>query len=142
MLCGRPTYDPDKKERPWSRGVSGGRQVLEKDIALAVSTRLAALLRAAGYRVVMSRIVDSSVARLSDADSLSGAMTASAVHRDLLARSWSPVLTFRITCMGAAVLGSVGFHRFPAVSQIVLQPMSTSSCGPFVRPAGEQNLTG
>jgi predicted amidophosphoribosyltransferase len=28
MLCGRPTYDPDKKERPWSRGVSGGRQVL------------------------------------------------------------------------------------------------------------------
>jgi hypothetical protein len=28
MLCGRPTYDPDKKERPWSRGVAGGRQVL------------------------------------------------------------------------------------------------------------------
>jgi hypothetical protein len=28
MLCGRPTYDPDKKERPWSRAVSGGRQVL------------------------------------------------------------------------------------------------------------------
>ena len=27
-LCGRPTYDPDKKERPWSRGVSGGRQAL------------------------------------------------------------------------------------------------------------------
>lgn len=28
MVCGRPTYDPDKRERPWSRGVSGGRQVL------------------------------------------------------------------------------------------------------------------
>lgn len=28
LLCGRPTYDPDKKERPWSRGVAGGRQVL------------------------------------------------------------------------------------------------------------------
>jgi len=28
LLCGRPTYDPDRKERPWSRGVSGGRQVL------------------------------------------------------------------------------------------------------------------
>jgi hypothetical protein len=27
-LCGRPTYDPDKKERPWSRAVSGGSQVL------------------------------------------------------------------------------------------------------------------
>jgi hypothetical protein len=28
MVCGRPTYDPDKKEPPWTRGVSGGRQVL------------------------------------------------------------------------------------------------------------------
>jgi len=28
VLCGRPTYDPDKRERPWARGVSGGRQVL------------------------------------------------------------------------------------------------------------------
>ena len=27
-LCGRATYDPDKRERPWSRGVAGGRQVL------------------------------------------------------------------------------------------------------------------
>ncbi|MGH2723616.1 MAG: hypothetical protein ACRDI0_04995 [Actinomycetota bacterium] len=26
--CGRPTYDPDKREPPWARGVSGGRQVL------------------------------------------------------------------------------------------------------------------
>jgi hypothetical protein len=28
LLCGRPTYDPAKRERPWSRGVSAGRQVL------------------------------------------------------------------------------------------------------------------
>src|SRR2546430_17175965 len=27
-LCGRGTYDPDKKERPWARAVAGGRQVL------------------------------------------------------------------------------------------------------------------
>ena len=27
-LCGRPTYDPGKKERPWVRGVAGGAQVL------------------------------------------------------------------------------------------------------------------
>ena len=27
-LCGRPTYDPDKRETPWVRAVSGGRQVL------------------------------------------------------------------------------------------------------------------
>jgi len=87
-------------------GVSGGRQVLEKDIALAVSTRLTALLRAAGYTVVISRITDSSVARLSDADSVSGAMTASAVHRDLLARA---------ACANAAnssVMVSIHFDAF------------------------------
>ena len=27
-MCGRPTYDPEKKERPWSRAVRAGRQVL------------------------------------------------------------------------------------------------------------------
>ncbi|HEX6207732.1 MAG TPA: hypothetical protein VF058_05165 [Actinomycetota bacterium] len=28
MMCGRATYDPDKRERPWARGVAGGRLVL------------------------------------------------------------------------------------------------------------------
>lgn len=28
LLCGRPTYDPDKRERPWARGVRHGQQVL------------------------------------------------------------------------------------------------------------------
>jgi len=28
MVCGRPTYDPDKRERPWARAVRGGTQVL------------------------------------------------------------------------------------------------------------------
>ncbi|HEY1331537.1 MAG TPA: hypothetical protein VGH10_08700 [Actinomycetota bacterium] len=27
-LCGRPTFDPDKKQPQWARGVAGGRQVL------------------------------------------------------------------------------------------------------------------
>jgi hypothetical protein len=27
-LCGRPTFDPDKRERPWARAVSSGKQVL------------------------------------------------------------------------------------------------------------------
>jgi hypothetical protein len=27
-FCGRPTFDPDKRERPWARGAEGGRQVL------------------------------------------------------------------------------------------------------------------
>src|SRR5947209_17254781 len=26
--CGRPTYDPDKRERPWARAVAAGEQVL------------------------------------------------------------------------------------------------------------------
>src|SRR5947208_3484535 len=61
----------------------GVRQVLEKDVTLAVANRLAALLRADGYRVVMSRTGDSSVAKLSASDSIEGAMTASAEHRAL-----------------------------------------------------------
>lgn len=28
FVCGRPTYDPEKSERPWARGVAEGRQVL------------------------------------------------------------------------------------------------------------------
>jgi predicted amidophosphoribosyltransferase len=28
LVCGRPTYDPDKRERPWARGARGGHQVL------------------------------------------------------------------------------------------------------------------
>ena len=28
FLCGRATYDPDKRERPWVRATSGGHQVL------------------------------------------------------------------------------------------------------------------
>lgn len=28
MVCGRATYDPDKRERPWARGVASGRLVL------------------------------------------------------------------------------------------------------------------
>ena len=27
-LCGRPTYDPEKRGTPWVRAVSGGRQAL------------------------------------------------------------------------------------------------------------------
>lgn len=28
FICSRPTYDPGKSERPWARGVAGGRLVL------------------------------------------------------------------------------------------------------------------
>lgn len=28
LLCGRPTFDPGKRDKPWARAVSNGRQVL------------------------------------------------------------------------------------------------------------------
>ncbi len=28
FLCGRPTYDPDKRETPWVRAVASGKQAL------------------------------------------------------------------------------------------------------------------
>jgi len=68
-------------------GESGGQTVLEKDVALAVGMRLAALLQGDGYRVVLSRTKDTSVMSLAASDSVSGALTASAVHRDLLTRA-------------------------------------------------------
>jgi len=68
-------------------GSAGGSNVLEKDVALAVSTRATSMLTADGYRVVVSRVSDASVARLTAADTVSGALTADAVHRDLLARA-------------------------------------------------------
>jgi N-acetylmuramoyl-L-alanine amidase len=80
--------------------------VLEKDLTLAVGLRLQAMLRADGYRVVMSRATDTSVARLAATDTVAGALTASAVHTDLLART---------ACANAArstVLLSIHFDAF------------------------------
>jgi len=87
-------------------GMVGQQQVQEKDVALGVGLRLSSLLRGDGYRVVMSRTQDSSVTRLSAADSVTGAMTASAVHRDLVTRA---------ACANAAassVLVSIHFDAF------------------------------
>ena len=93
-------------------GTVGGRQVLEKDVALGVGTRLGELLRTDGYRVVLSRTGDTSVTRLDANDSVTGAMTASAVQRDLVTRA---------ACANAAsssVLLSIHFNAFddPAVA--------------------------
>src|SRR5438876_3782919 len=87
-------------------GLAGGRQVLEKDVTLAVATRLATLLRADGYRVVMSRTGDSSVAKLSATDSVAGALTASAEHRDLVTR------TLCANAAAASALVSIHFDAF------------------------------
>jgi N-acetylmuramoyl-L-alanine amidase len=92
-------------------GSAGGKQVLEKDAALGVANRLGALLRADGYGVVMARTQDSSVTRLGASDSITGALTNSAEHRDLVTR---------VACANAAaatVLVSIHFDGFndPAV---------------------------
>ena len=87
-------------------GVARGKQVLEKDVTLAVATRLATLLRADGYRVVMSRTGDSSVTSLSANDSVAGALTASAEHRDLVMR------TLCANAATASVLLSIHFDAF------------------------------
>ena len=87
-------------------GAAGGRQVLEKDATLAVATRLATLLRADGYGVVMARTDDSTVMKLSSTDSVTGALTGTAEHRDLLAR------TACANAAGASVLVSIHFDGF------------------------------
>jgi len=87
-------------------GSAGGRQVLEKDATLAVALRLEALLRADGYGVVMARTDDSSVIKLAASDSITGALTNSAEHRDLVTRA---------ACANAAnasVLVSIHFDGF------------------------------
>ena len=92
--------------------MTGGHPVLEKDVALAVGTRLAGLLRDGGYRVVMSRTKDSSVTTLGSNDTVTGALTAAAEHRDLVTRAACA------NAAGASVLVSIHFDAFddPAVA--------------------------
>jgi N-acetylmuramoyl-L-alanine amidase len=85
---------------------ASGRTVLEKDAALAVALRLAGLLRFDGYRVVMARTQDTTVLKLSAADSNYGAMTSSAEHRDLAARAACA------NAAGADVLVSIHFDGY------------------------------
>jgi N-acetylmuramoyl-L-alanine amidase len=85
---------------------SGGQPVLEKDATLAVATRLAALMRADGYRVVLARTQDTSVIRRSANDTAGGAFSADAEHRDLIARAACA------NAAGASVLLSIHFDGF------------------------------
>ncbi|HEX6348498.1 MAG TPA: N-acetylmuramoyl-L-alanine amidase [Candidatus Dormibacteraeota bacterium] len=83
-----------------------GTPVLEKAATLAVAADLSALLRGAGYRVVLSRTADTAVTQLTDADLDGGSMRGSALHRDLLAR---------IACANASradVLLAIHFNAF------------------------------
>jgi N-acetylmuramoyl-L-alanine amidase len=92
-------------------GEVGGKAVQEKDVALAVATRLAGLLEADGYRVVLSRTKDSSVMKLGPSDTVTGALKATAVERDLVTRAACA------NASSASALLSIHFNAFgdPAV---------------------------
>ena len=68
---------------PGAVGEAGGAPVMEKEVTLAVAMLLAPLLQSDGYRVVMSRTGDYSVAANPPS---SGGLTADDIRRDLLAR--------------------------------------------------------
>jgi N-acetylmuramoyl-L-alanine amidase len=68
---------------PGGLGVGG---LQEKDVTLAVGLKLRDLLRADGFHVVMSRVTDTSVAKLADSQVVNGAITDSGVHIDTIAR--------------------------------------------------------
>jgi N-acetylmuramoyl-L-alanine amidase len=93
---------------------SAGKTVAEKTLSLAVALNLARRLVADGYNVVLARTTDVNVARMSDQDQDSGALTAAAVRRDTLAR---------VACANAAkadALVSIHFDAFddPSVGGI------------------------
>ena len=63
-----------------------GNGLQEKDLTLAIALRLKDLLRADGFRVVLSRVGDSSVAKLAASQVVNGAITNSGAHIDTIAR--------------------------------------------------------
>ncbi len=80
--------------------------MLEKDSTLAIAHALLPLLRAQGYRVVLSRIGDTSVTRLAADDIAGETLTLAGLHRDVEAR---------IACANAAqadVLVSLHLNAF------------------------------
>lgn len=63
-----------------------GNGLAEENLTLAVALRLKDMLRADGFHVVLSRVGDTSVARLADSQVVNGAITNSGVHVDTIAR--------------------------------------------------------
>jgi len=73
---------------PGARGVTeGGATIYERDLTLPVIEDAAPLLRAMGYRVVLSRTTNSPVAILSAADLDAGLLSVQGVHDDTGARA-------------------------------------------------------
>ena len=89
-------------------GIGAG--IEEKDATLAVGLKLRDRLRADGFTVVMSRVTDTSVAKLAGNQVVNGAITASGVHVDTIAR---------IDCAnaaGAEALVAIHFNAFSDTS--------------------------
>jgi N-acetylmuramoyl-L-alanine amidase len=72
---------------PGATPTVAGRTVTEKQVTLAVGMRALALLRGSGYRVVMSRVRDSTVARFGRADLHQGLLSPDAAQREIEARN-------------------------------------------------------
>jgi peptidoglycan/xylan/chitin deacetylase (PgdA/CDA1 family) len=73
---------------PGAVGVTrSGRTIYEADLTLPVELDTMAVLRAAGFRVVVSRTHDSSVLRLAQDDFSGGVLTVDGSHEDVLARA-------------------------------------------------------
>jgi N-acetylmuramoyl-L-alanine amidase len=64
-----------------------GRTIEEADVNLPIERDAMALLRAAGYRVVVSRTADTTVVRLAPGDVSDGELTLLGVHDDVAARA-------------------------------------------------------
>lgn len=64
-----------------------GQAITEKRVTLAVGLRARALLRTAGFRVVMSRVRDSTVARLGPADVSGRLLTPAGAKHEIAARN-------------------------------------------------------
>ncbi len=65
---------------------TSGATIYEADVTLPVELDTAQLLRAKGFRVVVSRTTDSSVVRLSSADLSDGVLSLQGAHDDVAAR--------------------------------------------------------
>jgi N-acetylmuramoyl-L-alanine amidase len=88
-----------------------GQAVDERDLTLPVVLDAASVLRAAGYRVVVSRLVDTAVASLGSGDlSATGELSVQGEHADTEARVSCANLS------GAKVLVSVHFNAFSDAS--------------------------
>jgi len=63
-----------------------GNGLAEDKLTLAVALQLKDMLRADGFHVVLSRVADTSVAKLADSQVVNGVVTNSGVHIDTIAR--------------------------------------------------------